>query len=316
VTTGLNAHTIDLSNDGTRLTYSVFTHIANIWSLDIPRSGEVSLIQAVPLTHETQVVEVADVSGDGQWVVYDSNREGNQDVYKIPIGGGEPQRLTMDPSDDYAPAWSPDGSKIAFYSLRSGNRDLYLMNADGGELQQLTDDEAQDRNPRWSPDGNALAFASNRTGRNELYLMRRDPNNGTWGTEEQLTSEGGASPSWATGGDELVYRSNETQSIRVYSLSSGDSRVVVRDQDIGMTSAFAEWSSDGRTVYYTAYDEDETPSVWSIPAAGGSSRRVVTIDSPTQLFTRWNFTVHQTRFFFIIQRFESDVWSVELLTER
>ena len=315
VTTGLNAHTIDLSGDGTRLTYSVFTHIANIWALDIPRSGEVSLIQAEPLTNETQIVETASVSADGQWVVYDSNREGNQDVFKIPIDGGEPQQLTTHPSDDYMPVWSPDGSEIAFYSLRSGNRDLYLMNADGGELQQLTDDVAQDRNPTWSRDGNAIVFASDRTGRHELYLMRRDPNTGAWGAENQLTSEGGFLPSWATGVDELVYR-DETQSIRIYSVASGDSRVLVRDQDVGMAIAFATWSSDGRTVYYTAYDEDETPSVWAIPASGGTSRRVVTIDSPTQLFTRWNFTIHQDRFFFIIQRFESDVWSVELLTER
>jgi len=316
VTTGLNAHTIDLSNEGTRLTYSVFTHIANIWALDIPRSGEVSLIQAEPLTNETQIVETAEVSADGRWVVYDSNREGNQDVFKIPIDGGEPQQLTTHPSDDYAPAWSPDGSEIAFYSLRNGNRDLYLMNADGGELQQLTDDVAQDRYPTWSPDGNALVFASDRTGRHELYLMRRDPNTGAWGMEERLTSDGGFLAEWVKGGDELVYRSNATQSIRIYSLASGDSRVVVRDQDVGMTIAFATWSTDGRTVYYTAYDEYETPSVWAIPASGGSSRRVVTIDSPTQLFTRWNFAIHQDRFFFIIQRFESDVWSVELLTER
>ncbi len=316
VTTGLNAHTIDLSNDGTRLTYSVFTHIANIWALDVPRSGEVSLIQAEPLTSETQIVETVNVSVDGRWIVYDSNREGNQDVYKIPIDGGEPQQLTTHPSDDYGPAWSPDGSEIAFYSLRNGNRDLYLMNADGGELQQLTDDEAQDRNPAWSRYGNALAFSSDRTGRHELYLMRRDPNTGAWGTEEQLTSEGAFWAAWAPESDELVYRSNETESIRIYSVASGDSRVLVRDQDVGMPIAFAEWSADGRTVYYTAYDEDETPSVWAIPASGGSSRRVVTIDSPTQLFTRWNFAIHQSQFFFIIQQFESDVWSVELLTER
>ncbi len=137
-----------------------------------------------------------------------------------------------------------------------------------------------------------------------------------WGTEEQLTSQGGFWASWAPEGDELVYRSNETESIRIYSLVSGESRAVVRDQDVGMPIAFAEWSSDGRTVYYTAYDEDETPSVWAIPASGGSSRRVVTIDSPTQLFTRWNFAIHEGRFFFMIQQFESDVWSVELLTER
>ncbi len=114
----------------------------------------------------------------------------------------------------------------------------------------------------------------------------------------------------------MAYRSNETQSIRIYSLTTGDSRVVVRDQDIGMTGSFAEWSSDGRTVYYTAYDEDETPSVWSVPAAGGSSRRVVSMDAAARRFTRWNFAIHESRFFFVIQQFESDVWSVELLTER
>ena len=149
ITTGIDAHTIDLSADGSLLTYAEFRHIANIWTLDIPaRTASVS--EARPLTNETQVIETAHYSADGQWIVFDSNREGNQDVYRIPVAGGDPQRLTTDLNDDYAPKFSPDGSEIVFYSLRHGSRDIFVMGEEGEAPQRLTTDPAQDRNPTWA----------------------------------------------------------------------------------------------------------------------------------------------------------------------
>ena len=138
VTTGLDAHTIDISRDGGSFAYAVFTHTANIWSLGIPNRGAVSISASQPVTTEAQVVEVADVSQDGKWLVFDSNREGNHDIHKMPVEGGEPQQLTTHPADDYAPTWSPDETEIAFYSLRNGNRDIYVMSTDGGAQRQIT----------------------------------------------------------------------------------------------------------------------------------------------------------------------------------
>ena len=74
---------------------------------------------------EGQTVEGHDVSHDGQWLAYDSDLEGNQDIYLMPLDGGEPQRLTADSADDYAPTFSPDGREIAFYSNRHGTRDVF-----------------------------------------------------------------------------------------------------------------------------------------------------------------------------------------------
>ena len=157
------------------------------------------------MTNDIQVIEVADLSADGAWLTFDSNREGNQDIYRMPLTGGEPQRLTTHPSDDYYPNWSPTGREIAFYSLRTDNRDVFLISGDGGALQQLTDHPAQDRQPNWSPSGNAIVFASDRTGRHEVYLITREAGTTEWSAPAQLTTEGGVWPIWSLDGTEIVY---------------------------------------------------------------------------------------------------------------
>ncbi len=181
LTTGLNAHTISLSSAGDRLAYSGFTHTANIWSIKIPKDGPISISEAQPVTSGSQTIEGISVSRDGKWLAYDSNLNGNQDIYKMPISGGEAEPLTADPADDFLPAWSPDGREIAFYSWKKGNRDLAMMMADGSRFQQLTDDPASESYPDWSPDGRHLVFTSGKTGRGELFMISRESKDAEWG---------------------------------------------------------------------------------------------------------------------------------------
>jgi Tol biopolymer transport system component len=60
-------------------------------------------------------------------------------------------RLTVNPTDDYDPAWSPDGKRLAFGSERDGNPEIYVMNADGTDVTRLTNNPAVDYQPAWSP---------------------------------------------------------------------------------------------------------------------------------------------------------------------
>jgi tricorn protease len=55
-------------------------------------------------------------SPDGTMVAFTGNFDGNQDVYVVPAGGGEPRRLTNHPDTDVAIAWAPDGKRILFRS--------------------------------------------------------------------------------------------------------------------------------------------------------------------------------------------------------
>src|SRR5262245_61972109 len=95
---------------------------------------------------------VAYVIGD---VNFDANRVVNQ-IYVVPIGGGEPKQLTKGNSSATSPRWSPDGKKIAFVT---GNQ-IWVMDADGDNKDQITRTSTGAGGPVWSPDGKWIAFTS------------------------------------------------------------------------------------------------------------------------------------------------------------
>ncbi|MCH7836091.1 MAG: PD40 domain-containing protein, partial [Chloroflexi bacterium] len=103
------------------------------------------------------------VSATGK-IAFDSDRDGNFEVYVVNADGSGLSNLTGSPALDLGPAWSPDGSRIAFTSDRDGNIEIYVMNADGSGLTRLTDDPAGDRRPAWSPDGSGITCKCDREG--------------------------------------------------------------------------------------------------------------------------------------------------------
>lgn len=206
LTTGLNVHSLSLSEDGKTLSYSVLTTKQNIWSIPIPEEGPVSVTEATPVTTGSQAIEGIHVSPDGQWLVFDSNRSGNQDIYKMPLEGGELVQLTTDPAEDFLPAWSPDMKEIVFYSYRTGNEDIYVVSAEGGTPRQLTNDPGRDKYPDWSPDGKKIAFQSNRSGQFEIFVLSVEKDELSGGASQLLTSAGGL-PKWSPDGAFVAFSS-------------------------------------------------------------------------------------------------------------
>lgn len=97
-------------------------------------------------------------SPDGN-LCYCAERNGDYDVYSIPVSGGSETRLTTEPGLDDGPEFSPDGKYIWFSSVRTGLMQIFRMNADGTDQRQMTFDE--DLNswfPHVSPDGKNVAF--------------------------------------------------------------------------------------------------------------------------------------------------------------
>jgi TolB protein len=132
-------------------------------------------------------------SPNGKRIVFSSSRDHNCppgtpelrcfEIYVMKADGTHQRRLTFDPGNDGAPAWSPDGDRIAF-----GRRDnttfkwdVWVMNPAGHAQTRLTDEPANNpeasRHPDWTPDGEQIAFESTRDappGNIELYVMRPD----------------------------------------------------------------------------------------------------------------------------------------------
>lgn len=309
LTAGLQPHTISLSRDGRVLAYATFTDYANIWSLPVAERSPVSLAEAQPLTTGHQSIEGLAISRDGRWLAFDSDRGGDQAIYRMPLSGGEPEQLSADSGDDFMPSWSPDAREIAYYGFREGRRRLFVLPVGGGSAGPVVADSGNQRFPDWAPDGRHLVFHSDRTGRFELYLVGRDTA-GRWEAARQLTTEGGQDARWSPDGRAIVYLRND--GLWTISPDGGRPRLLVAGDSSSPRPLLAQWSPDGRTLYYKALDAEGRASFWSIPAEGGVPRLLARFDDARRPSSRAEFATDGRRLYFTISERESDIWQTAL----
>jgi len=314
LTTGLNAQAVGLSADGRRLAYSVFRESSNVWSLPIPATGTVSVRAAEPVTSGNQVVEGFDISPDGRWLGFDSDRSGNQDLYRVPLAGGEPEQLTADPDADFWPRWSPDGSLIAFHAFREGRRHLFMMNADGTGRRQVTRGPDDERTADWTADGQALVYLHNFNAPDtEIRVLQRTAT-GDWGEPRTLFRGDAFVPATSPRGRLVALASGGA--IKLIDAAGDPLRMVDLTRPVpgGPRPAYLEWSPDGRTLYYLAVDSADRASIWSVSVNGGTPRQVVEFDDPARQWHRFGYGMRGGRFYFTLGDRQSDLWVTELET--
>jgi tricorn protease len=126
---------------------------------------------AIRLTTHPGTEYAAKISPDGTQIAFTGNYHNGQNVYVIPIEGGNPKRLTFRSSSQVV-SWTPDSKKIIY---RASNENtfrpivkLYAVSHEGSMPAKLPV-------PRgvlcsFSPDGRKMVY--NRRGREEYYWKR------------------------------------------------------------------------------------------------------------------------------------------------
>jgi Tol biopolymer transport system component len=310
LTTGLDAHTISISQDGKKLVYSVFSLFSNIFSIDIPETGTLSVSDAKQITKGNQIIEQGMISPDGQWLVYDSDISGNQDIYKTPLAGGEAIQLTTHPSDDFSAVWSPDGEKIAFHSFREGNRDLFVMSKDGESLEQVTDDPSHEMAASYLANGKQIVFSGDKTGRYEAYIVTLDESG--WSEPEQITFDGCTSARGSYVENSIVYVAED--GLRIISPDDREESILVQNHDAleAPRPKYAAWSMNGKIIYYSAMDGRGVESIWAVPAEGGEPVLKIKSDDPYFKLGLLGLSLDEKRFYFPMRLIESNIWIMNL----
>jgi len=136
-------------------------------------------------------------------IVFESDRDGDHEIYVMDANGTNVTQLTRNTVRDATSAWSPDGKRIAFASNRDGDYEIYVMNSDGSNVVKLTKNSIVDITPSWSPDGKRIAFRSGESGRTTgIYVMNAN------GSDLKCLAEPQAfinNQAWSLNGSEIVF---------------------------------------------------------------------------------------------------------------
>jgi hypothetical protein len=197
------------------------------------QGGPITLLTNLGAAH----TQSASWSPDGTQIAFESNADGDYDIYLVSVEGGQPQNLTAaNGGMDQYPAWSPDGQMLAYASDREspGFLDIWLMGVDGSNPERLTRD-ANSYDPAWSPDGRLIAFISNRNQDNDLFVMKADGTN-----EHPLTVNDGIAedrdPVWTSDGMFIAFSSNrDSDEFNIYMIRSDGFGLQPFTSDLGDT---------------------------------------------------------------------------------
>jgi eukaryotic-like serine/threonine-protein kinase len=198
-----------IAPDGTRLALYSPDQDNDIWLWDFARPG---------LTR-TQTAPGNDVypvwTPDGQRLIFASERAGRRNLFSQAADGpGIVEQLTDSPNAQNPTAITPDGTRLLFTETApKTGEDVMQLQLDGTHrVRPLVQTPFTERNGIVSPDGRWLAYEANDSGQLEIYV-RPFPavNGGTW----RVSTDGGMSPVWAGGGQELFYVAGSGALMRV-----------------------------------------------------------------------------------------------------
>lgn len=127
------------------------------------------------------------ISPDGHELAFTSNWDEvgatstNNDIFIVPITGGEPKKISTSPGSDSTPLYSPDGNWLAWrMQKRAGYESdrfrLVVYDRKSGEIKNLTEGFDQWVEAyTWTPDSSAIYFSSENKGEAPIYRIRINP---------------------------------------------------------------------------------------------------------------------------------------------
>jgi TolB protein len=259
------------SPDGKRLAFAVRGINSDLWELPVSPGSGAATGAPGPVVATSRVESRGAWSPDGHTIAFNSDREGEMNLWLHDVRAGTDRRITSGPGGDYQPAWSPDGQWLTFFSARSGNSDIWTVRVADGHLTRLTDDPAMETNPAVSPDGAQIAFMSDRQGRTDVWVMRAD------GTDQRHVGPGAAGGHflrWTRDARSLVFREEDGSKTRIVKLDVATGTITPMP-DVA-SGGHMSWSPDESLIL----DVRGHKTLFVYPVNGAPPRRVFEFEDP------------------------------------
>lgn len=159
------------------LFYRQYSTTSDIFVIGSDGKNEINITNSfVGNNGSMNVISETPWSPDGRKFVFQSNRDGNFNLYIYDFDTQQTIKVTDSPNDNTKASWSPDGKKIVYTSIIDGqNTDIFIIDLSWNNLPtmgiNITNNPAADTDGSWSPNSQQIIFVSDRDGNREIYTM-------------------------------------------------------------------------------------------------------------------------------------------------
>jgi len=244
-----------------------------------------ALLLFAPLASQADSTGHPEWAPDGQAIAFESDREGNMDIFILRPDGSEPLNLTKNSAMELHPSWSADGAWIYFDSDRAGTFDSYRIRPDGSDCELLVSGPGRDLVSRESSRG--LLFNSDRDGDFELFWLapgEKNPRQLTHNTATDIVRD------WSGDSDWIVFDSDRDtgpggkRQLYLYRFSDGSQTRITDDE---FDNRFARRGPPGSGLVSFTSDRSGSRGLWLINPLSGEI--TLLYDSPDEDgFASWS----------------------------
>jgi Tol biopolymer transport system component/DNA-binding winged helix-turn-helix (wHTH) protein len=232
-------------------------------------------------------------SPDGKMLAFvRATRWSTDDLYIMPLPGGEPKRLTFDNLTITGLTWTPDSREVLFTSRRGGStRHLWRIAVNGGTPERVDTVGNDVLSPALSQQGNRLAYTQALDDINIWRIELDAAGRARAQTELIASTFWDHGPDYSSDGRKIVFVSDRSGVNGIWICESDGSKPRLLHACGPYVTGTPRWSPDGRWIAFDsrscATGTAGNPDIYLIGADGGQPR-LLTTDQAEDVVPSWS----------------------------
>jgi Tol biopolymer transport system component/DNA-binding winged helix-turn-helix (wHTH) protein len=244
------------------------------------------------------------ISPDGTDIAFSQGEyNGMWSIWTMPVGGGDPRRLTSGQVPQIYGRFSRDGRWLIYFTRVAGRDRIWRVPRHGGAAQPLTPANEDAAYGDLSPDGHTLAFARTQNGTTRIDVK---PIQG--GPERELVHFSSTVPRWSPDGKWIAFSPDRGLKSGVFITHSDGSST----RRVTASGGWPEWLPDGKGLAFRTLATDGTQQIETVTLKLGQIAPLGTIkfsgdNEPFDLAPNGKVIAYTNG-----ETFSSEIWILDL----